>query len=282
MRVGIAWNAGSVRARLVAQHRVGRGAAGDLARCGSLEDALAGLRDGPYGRDLDRSATLAEAQWAIAATALWHLRILAGWVPPSGAELLRILVGWWEVRNVEGMLEGFATGAPARTHDLGRLETSWSRLRDASSSAQLRRALRGSTWGDPGGDEPGRIAAHLRRAWGERVQDLVAAAARPAAGWLALQAARSGPLDGRPADGRRSGAWVLAGIDDRHDLWRAEARWWRALEEDGARLVRHPRGGADAVVGAFDLLLADAHWVEGALALAARGGADEEVVHALL
>ena len=42
---------------------------------------------------------LGSAQRAIAETALWHVRVLAGWMPPRGIELVRILAAWFELAN---------------------------------------------------------------------------------------------------------------------------------------------------------------------------------------
>ena len=43
------------------------------------------LADSPYGHGVHVGQTLAEAEHALAATVLWHLRVLAGWQPRPGA-----------------------------------------------------------------------------------------------------------------------------------------------------------------------------------------------------
>lgn len=60
MVIGIAWNAGAVRARLLAQRRLGAEGSRELARRGSLDDALADLQAGPYAHDLDHHETTRE------------------------------------------------------------------------------------------------------------------------------------------------------------------------------------------------------------------------------
>jgi hypothetical protein len=65
--------------------------------------------------------------------------------------------------------------------------------------------------------------------------------------------------------------WALEGLDEPRELWRAEAAWWRRVEEDGGRLLRDPHMGRATVVGCLALLGADARRVAGALESAARG-----------
>ena len=87
----------------------------------------------------------------------------------------------------------------------------------------------------------------------------------------------TGARDGRP---RRGGEvdcpsdcrWVLAGVRDPVDLWRAEAGWWRRVEDDAFGLRRRAAFGRATVVGAAALLAVDAWRVRAALEVAARGG----------
>ena len=60
----------------------------------------------------------------------------------------------------------------------------------------------------------------------------------------------------------------------RSELWIAEWRWWRRVEQDAWRLVRRGAGGAPVVTGTAALLAVDAHRIAAALATAAHGGAD--------
>lgn len=301
MVVGVGWNAGTVRARLLGLHRLGRRACEDLARLGSFEEALRELRDSPYGHDLDPDVTLPEAQWAVWATPLWHLRVLAGWLPPAGAELARVLAGWWEVRNIENLLSELQGGTAFPPYDLGRLDRSWDQIRAAESVSAVRERLAASPWLDPGAGDVGTIVSWLGLSWAHRMAEEADGMARLAGGWAALVVANDLLLGARTQadDGARrvrelggewaeagdvgqlrerlphDAGWVLEDVDDSKDLWRAEVRWWRHLDEESRRRLRHPNRGPDALVGAFGAHLADARRVEAALELAARGGQGE-------
>jgi len=308
MPAGIAWNAGTVRAGLLGQRRLGRERCQELAGEDSVATVLQRLNEGPYGHDLEPGMTLASAQWAVAATPLWHLRILGGWLPPAGGELVRVLVGWWEVLNVENLLAKLA-GLPAfPPYDLGSLDTAWSRIRAADSVEVVRQGLAASPWRDPGADEPASIVAALRLSWARRVDEEIEEMSHLIGGWAALVVARDLFAGGRTQAGAnaarvrmlgrdwkdaqdfadflrrlpRDAAWVLRDIDKAEDLWRAEVRWWRSLYADGLERLRHPASGADAVMGAFGVLLTDAHRVQGALELASRGGGEREMIDELL
>jgi hypothetical protein len=198
-------------------------------------------------------------------------------------------------------------GGPARPFDLGRLGTAWPRLAATGSTAALVRELGASAWGDPGPEPELDVALLddvLTLAWLRRL----AATAEPAAAWAAgraaLLAARrllvqrrdvpaplshaAGPLLGSswqaaadldalrravPAAGR----WALAGVPDVDGLWRAEARWWGRVEADGFRLLRAPRPGPHAALGAMAVLAADAWRVRVALSDADAGRGPGEV-----
>lgn len=71
----------------------GSGRHASAGRLPSLEVALAALADTPYGHELHPGQPLAEAQRAVTATLLWHLRVLAGWLPREGPGMLRLLAG---------------------------------------------------------------------------------------------------------------------------------------------------------------------------------------------
>lgn len=297
MVVGIGWNAGIVRARLLGLHRLGGRACEDLARLDSFEEALRELRDGPYAHDVDAEMTLPEAQWAVWATPLWHLRVLAGWLPPAGAELARVLAGWWEVRNIENLLAELHGGHAFPPYDLGRLDTTWNRTRGADSVSSVRAHLAVSPWQDPGADDVAAIVTWLGLSWAHRVAEEADRMARLAAGWAALVGANDLLVGARTHTGDRphgvrelgggwgeardigelrerlpdDARWVFDDIEDPKDLWRAEVRWWRRLDEESHRWLRHPDAGADAVLGAFGAHLADARRVEAALEVAARG-----------
>ena len=293
------WVAGSVRAKALARRRFGADAARRLAACRSLGDALQLLAATPYGAAIRREQALAAAQHEIAATVLWDLRVLAGWVPRDGVRLLRTLGAWFEVANVDELLQSIA-GLPAGAEfRLGALATAWPRLRQAASIGELRTALAASPWRDPGGDTLHAVRLGMRARWATQVAALGDPARTWAAGATALlvagerfaadravdPAVLGGAIDllgpiahrattlGELAAGLPSEArWVLAGITEPSDLWRAEAALLSRVERQGLTLLR--RSGLDrgAVLGAAAVMACDAWRIRAALEVAARGG----------
>lgn len=305
------WVAGSVRATAMARRRMGATAARELAGCSGLPEALEILARSPYGREIHSGDPLATAERAVAATTLWNLRVLAGWLPAEGAELIRLLAAWFEIANIDEHLRGFTTDpleAGVPPFQLGSLATAWPRLSRTTSPAELRTVLAASAWGDPGADSHRAVTTWLRISWAARVNAGVEPARPWAAGAVALLAARelvaahhplpdaaatvvSGLLgvgwigatgladlaDRLPATAR----WALDNVTNTSDLWLAETRWWARLRRDGTALVQHPAFGRQRPLGATALLAADAWLVSAALELAARGGAAPEVWDAL-
>jgi ATP synthase (C/AC39) subunit len=113
------WVAGNVRAKAMARRRLGPDAARRLAACSSLPEAQRMQAATSYGRPgQQHGQTLAATQQAVADTILWDLRVLAGWLPRDGVDLLRALTCWFEIANVDDLLqaalllagERFATG----------------------------------------------------------------------------------------------------------------------------------------------------------------------------
>lgn len=291
-----AWVAGSVRGRLLLGRRLGREQALDLARAGSVAEALALLAASPYGRAGELAGDVAAAQRAIAATLLLHLRLLAGWLPPAGVGAIRALAGWFELVNVEDRL-AYLLGRPLEhPFDLGSLSLSWPALSQAQTPGDLRAALAATAWGDPGGEEPADVALSLRAAWGRRVLAETPEARDWVGGALALLAARGltrggalrpaalTPLLGSAWERAQTvpalaaalpsdAGWVLEGVRDPDELWRAEAAWWSRVERDAEELARGSREGRSVVVGVAALLAADARRAGMAVAAAARGDA---------
>ncbi|MFF7523009.1 hypothetical protein ACIP8U_07735 [Streptomyces pseudovenezuelae] len=280
---------------------------GQVAASGELDDALRYLAATPYRHDVTPGVTPAEAQRAVSATLLWHLRVLAGWQPATGADAVRTLAAGFEISNTEHHLSELA-GDPRqlgteRLHPppyrLGALAIAWTRLARTRSPSELRTALAASAWGDPGGDSAAAIATGMRVSAAVRLSAAVPEAARWAAARLALLFGREVFVVGRRmpdvsarraarllgvravsagsyADFRQAlpatAGWLLEDIEEAADLWRAEARWWGAVERDGRELLRRARFGPQPVVGTVALLSADAWRTRGALELAARGG----------
>ena len=293
------WVAAGVRARAMSRRRLGRAAARTLARRGSLELALDELVSTPYQHDVHAGMDLAAAQHGVAATVLWHMRVLAGWVPRGNAQILRLLAGGFEAANVDERLKAIM-GAPAGPDfRLGSLATAWHALASATTVPDVRRGLGRSAWGDPGADTAAAVRLSMRLTWALRVQLGVPDAGAWAGGAAALMVARESVIAGRPLSpslvrvatpllgtrwSGRSGlrefadavpaqaSWVLAGIEDAADLWRAEAHWWTRVEHEGYQLLHRPISGPAPVIGSVAILAADAWRVRGALEVAARGG----------
>lgn len=301
--MGAGWVAGGVRASALANRRLGPAAARLIAACGSLPDAQRALEGTPYGRRVRPGQDLAATQHEIASALLWDLRVLAGWLPPDGVRRLRVLSAWFEVANVEEMVQGFAGRAAGPQFQLGALATAWPRLRQAGTRAALRAALAVSDWRDPGGDSDHALRLGMRmryaaraaalgepaRTWAMGAMALLVAgevaASGPAfssgavagtvlqdaAGLLgpaAMRAATVGELAGTLPSGAR---WALDGTVPA-TLWRAEASWRNRVERDGLRLLGGSPLGSGTVLGAVAIMACDAWRARAALEVAARGG----------
>ncbi len=256
------WVAGTIRAKAMARRVLGAEAARQLATCRSLPEAQQLLSATPFRTAAEPGSSLAAAQHAVAATVLWDLRVLAGWLPRDGVALLRLLAGWFEIANVDELLQAL-TGRPAGPeYQLGALATAWPRLALARSVTELRRNMAASAWGDPGGDSIRDIRLGMRDRWATRV----ASASERAGSWAAAAATllHAGEA-GEPAE-----------------PWQAEADWWRRVEADGLKLLRSAGPDSGPVLGAAVILAADARKVRAALELAARGGAPVEAYDAVV
>ncbi len=291
------WVAGSVRARHLLARRLGRGRARALAAAPSLQEALGVLQGTAYGRYVRPGMSSADAQRAVAASTLWHLRILAGWLPPSGVGCVRVLAAWFELANVEDRLRYLAGREAPPPFAVGALATAWPLVAGAQSPGEVRAALVGSAWGDPGSEDPAEMGLALRMSWARRVRDVVPEAGGWAAGAVALLLAREMFAAARPVNAlaaRRppgvGSAWpraasvaalrsllppeaarALEGCEEPGELWRAEAAWWRSVEEDAARLAGGGHMGRPTVVGCVALLGVDARRTAGALEAARIG-----------
>jgi ATP synthase (C/AC39) subunit len=274
------WVAGTVRAQAMARRVLGADAARQLAACRSLTEAQRMLETTPLRSASGPGLSLDAAQKAIAETMLWDLRVLAGWLPQDGVTLLRLLAGWFEIANVDELLQALA-GLPSRPEfQLGALATAWPRLSEARSTTELRQALAASAWGDPGGDTIRDIRAGMRRRWADRVagsSDRARAWATAAAALASLGGPGPAPQS-RP--GRPHGA-VMAAVPVA-EPWQAETDWWRRVEDEGHVLLRSSVTDSGPVLGAVVVMAADARRVRAALASAARGGLALEAYDALV
>ena len=302
------WVAGGVRARAIARRRVGADVARRLAASASLEAALRTLAAGPSDRGSRPGQALPEAQQAVAAALLWDLRVLAGWLPGGGAQMMRPLAGWFEIANTDELLLQLSGRPAGEFFELGALATAWPRLRESDSPVGLRAVLAASAWKDPGGDSAYALPTGMRIRWAERVAALGGYARDWAAGGLALllagerfaagralepvlRDAATDLLGARASDAATLGeladrlpgrlAWVLEGVAAPADLWRAEAAWWRRVEQEGLALLRASAFDFSPVLGAAAVLAADTRRVRAGLELAARGGGPLEAYDAV-
>ncbi|MEU6379868.1 hypothetical protein [Streptomyces sp. NPDC046909] len=301
--MGAGWVAGVTRARSMAVGRLGPDGARALADAATLSDALRALAGTPYGRALDAEAGTAEAGRAVFGVLLWQLRVLAGWQPRLGVAAVRQLAAGFEIANTRDhlyVLSGEPRPAPYR---LGALSTAWPRLAGARSPGEVRAVLTASGWGDPGGESAATVVTGMRLSADARLVTDLPPAARWAAGDAALLVARESFLLGRRLTGRAAGyaerilgrsavrassyvdfrahlpsvaRWALEGAERPADLWRAEARWWLAVERDGLRMLHRARFDVSPVVGATAVLTVDAWRVRAALVAAAHEGRARE------
>jgi hypothetical protein len=251
------WVAGTVRAKAMARRVPGAEAARQVAASRSLPQAQRILQSTRYHDAAETGLSLSSAQHAVAATILWDLRVLAGWLPRDGVSLLRLLAGWFEIANVDELLQAQAGLPTGPDFQLGALATAWPRLREAHGTAELRRALAASAWGDPGGDTSKDIRLAMRARWAARLA----------------------------ASGDRVRIWATAAaavLRSAPQPWEAEADWWRRVESDARVLLRSAATDSDPVLGAVAVMAADARRVRAALASAARGGEALEAYDALV
>ncbi len=304
--MGAGWVGGVSRSKALLSRCLGTEATRQLASA-SPDEAVRMLSTTAYRRFLAPEASLAEAQRAVSAMLLWHLRVLAGWLPRSGGTMLRALTAGFEIANTEDLLRSFNGAETPPPYRLGALATAWGRIRVVRSPGELREALAGSAWGDPGGEDPASLAVSLRIAAAARVASAARPAERWAAGRAALLMARVRFLTDRPVPGpavRRAGPllgsralaatslpdfstelppnarWALDAVADPEDLWRAEARWWASVDREGREMLRATGFGPEPVVGAVAVLSADAWRVRGALESATHGGVTLEAFDA--
>lgn len=287
-----AWVAASVRGRALARRRLGASGARRIAASRSLAEAVAVLAESSYGHDVRSADSLAQAQHAVGATLLWHVRVLGGWVPRSGTPALRALAAAFEIANVDEHLRMLQSEPAGPTFRLGSFATAWPRLVDTTSRRDLKDVLTTSAWGDPGGEGVRTIRIYLRMSWAARVGRTVPMAHAWMAGAAALLVGRerlvaerslpesvvrtAGPLIGVDWVDQRglvplrdalpvTASWVLDGVGEPAELWRAEAAWWRRVEHDAFVHLRGSSFDLEPTVAALALLAVDAWRVRAAL-----------------
>jgi hypothetical protein len=302
-----AWIGSDVRATAMSHRVLGRSAARALAAESSIPAALTSLVNSPYGHEIRADLSLEAAQHAVAATALWNMRVLAGWVPATGIPMMRVLVAWYEIANIEAQLRsGFE--APAQPYfRLGGLAVGWGRLSGASNTVELCDLLATTAWGRPDDETPHTIGVTLRsillqdaagtlpgcRDWVASAAALLLARERSSGRQLPPRAERvlatllGGDVVAAPGFEEFIGAlpenarWAFDGVAIGSDLWRAESRWWSRVESDGVARLRGAQFGPLPVIGAVAVLAADAWRVRAALTAVANGARGLEEFDAL-
>ena len=304
------WVAGSVRGRLLVRRRLGTAGARAVAGAESAAAAVALVAESPYGHRVDRAMSVDDASRAVRGVCLWHLRVLAGWLPPRGGDVVRTFAARFELDDIGDRL--LALGDPTvplpAPLDHGGLGIAWSRVAVALSPDEVRSALARSAWGDPGATDWPSVAPVLEARW----CTWLAAAAPPdmghwavgAAALVAASAVATGvPLppgarvDLRRLVGRqwedardltdlveqlpRSGAWALDGVDDGRELWRGESRWWQRIDHDAAGMLRTARPGPGVAAASAARLVADMRRTRSALEAVRWGAAGLEVFDAV-
>ncbi len=301
------WVAATVRGRSLLRGGLGIGGARELAEL-PWEQARHRLTDVIPHR-LPDDADRATARRAALDSTVWQLRVLAGWLPPSGAPLARLAAGPAEIAALtdhHARLVGVSRAAPPAA--LGSLGIAWPRAATTSTPTALRELLARSVWGDPGGTSEAELALALRLAFAGRVRHQGGALARPwASGAAAVLVAREQLAFGRsvnPAAARQAdqllgrgwrdpgsvpamaarlpmdARWVLAGVEQVDQLWHAEVALVRRVASDARPVVAGGRPGRDTVVALLALLLVDLWLTEVAIESAARGAAGREVLDA--
>ncbi|KFF61017.1 hypothetical protein JF66_00675 [Cryobacterium sp. MLB-32] len=303
------WIAASVRARSMAERRVGAGLCHTISMHTSPAPALALLSGTMYGERLAACTSPVEYERATQNTVLWQLRVLAGWLPASGTRLVRALAAGFERDNILALEGTFTSAAETPEYfDLGVLSTAWPRLRNAQSTAQLRDGLRLTPWGDAGTDGQTSLADVLTVTWLSRLAS-AAPASRP---WAQMAVGLCGArmvLVDRSVPSSRFRHWVrpllgtawesattmadmkvalpptarklLDGLDHPDELWRAEVRCRLRMEDDAFRMLRVSPAGPDTVLASLTVLQSDSWRLRAALFAADRGAGSSEVLNAV-
>ena len=302
-----AWVASSVRAKLLARRRLGAAGARALAVAGTPEAAVDALSRSVYARDARQGQGVEDAGRAVGSVCVWHLRVLAGWTPPHGADVVRVFAARFELANIADRFGELAGGVARPPYELGALAVVSPRLAGARTPDEVRDALASSAWGDPGAAVWPAAAAALESRWANWLAAAVPWAPGWAAGWAALVAARllatgerasaqavreiqrelgpgwEGATDVAGLAGRlpRPAVWALAGLTGDEDVWRGEGRWWRRVDEEAAMTLRSARPGPAVAAAAAARLTADAWRVAAAIEAAAWGEQGREAFDAM-
>jgi len=277
-----------------------------VAGSSGVDAAIARLTRSPYGRDVREGSSVEEAQRGIGSVCLWHLRVLAGWLPPRGGEVVRVFAARFELVNIADRLAGLGGGLPP-PYELGGLAVAWPRVAMAVTADEVRAVLAASAWGDPGATGWPEAATALEARWASWLADAAPGAGEWSAGAAALVVARllaAGQVpppaavgDLRRQLGRgwesaanlaelaarlpRAAAWTLVDVSGPEDLWPAEGRWWKRVDRDAAATLRAARPGPAMAGAVAARLVADAWRAQAALEAAAWGRPGLEIFDAV-
>ena len=277
-------------------------------RAGTRRGGERRSRRRPTGTTCTRVQSLAEAQHAVGASLLWNMRVLAGWLPRAGADVVRLLAAGFEVANLDEHLARLH-GEPADpAYSLGTLDTAWSRLSGTTTlagaadvlgdlvvaAARRRHATRSSTSvsGSPGptpwsrGSRGGRVGRGRPRPCsssarsvleGRRLSPPLARRASYVLGPAFVDAAcgpgrRTCRRCGRTAARATPGGSSRASTGSRTSGARRRAGG-TGSSTTASRCCAGPRYDQRPVVGALAVLAVDAWRTRAALETAARGGA---------
>jgi len=291
---------------LLTRRRLGAAGAREVAGSGGVEAAIARLTGSPYGRDVRQGSSVEDARRGIGSVCLWHLRVLAGWLPPRGGEVVRVFAARFELVNIADRLAG-PGGVWPPPYELGALAVAWPRVAMAGTADEVRAVLAASAWGDPGATGWPEAATALEARWASWLADAAPGAGEWSAGAAALVVARllasgQAPPPAALGDLRRqlghdwetatdlaelearvprSAAWALDNLTGSDDLWRAEGRWWQRVDRDAAAMLRAGRPGPAMAGAAAARLVADAWRAQAALEAAAWGRPGLEVFDAV-
>jgi hypothetical protein len=220
--------------------------------------------------------------------------------------MVQALAAWFEIANIEERLAYLAGETHESPYELGRLEVAWPAVSAATTRDDIRLALAGSAWRSPPSSDASSIVMWLRFRWAEWVAVAVPQAAAWSASASTLLAARAmfaepGSVEAMPphpyglppswreaadleelrAMTARQTAWILDGIPQVSELWRAEAAWWSRVRRDASEALVRSRFGPDVVVAAVALLAYDAWLTRAAVAAAARGSSGRRAFDAV-
>lgn len=254
--------AGSVRALSMAASSTASEPWSLISPTSGFFTAVRELQAAGWLRPQGRVATCAEAQRAVLSALLWRLRVLAGWLPGEGVEMVRALAAWFEIANIEDRLAQIQGSPAVGPFALGTLGVVTRRLGGAATVDDVRTLLSGSYWGDPGPGDALSVRWRLRRRWLRWITISAPEALPLAAAAAALYRARE-RTSGRGGDGSPT-TWTVRsprgweGVDsaeiDAERLWDLEAGWWRELEGRSRHLMRRGVGARETVVGAIGVL----------------------------